>query len=561
MAYSTKDTLVEALEGKPTFDEGVKNKLAYYLSQDGVDVFDSVTGTLDGLEGIYIDKRKRGRPRNDSRKEQYNNSLSKEALREDMKEKARKIDRINPKPTEEQKKFQDINADLREVEWDMADLPDSRNDAMSMLADIDNLRDEAGIDKLDDSFPSYAEYRNLWNGYYKLKKESRELLDAIKNYIENKDLKKAKEIIISLKDNINEMNGRYGKVIDSYEKLCSELMSIADSRDDWRGSSNPASTETMKNGFGMIEGEDGKKYEKRMRSLGRWKDIPKTITGIDDRIAQTERRWRSVAGISPDEFKVIKENWQKSWRALSGKISVASNMKISDLNGILEGRYGKKKRGRKPENEEDELMSDLGDRFVSSIGESCFSKDGEIRYGVLHTLNPVDGDNDVGGEYGQIVVRWKPQSVVATILFGNSLDMAAGSSNGMMPSLLSEPSPCSFAPENRTLIDMLKSSPCDLDLKKVCDLADVPYVEVQMHGSGGYKAEDIQSISFGSEDDYLNVSAMGDTIVEEFGIPLYIGGKPIEDEEGEEERSQEEHGSENNEHYVQGDGEDGSRDS
>lgn len=531
MAESIRDTLLDGLRDTPekdVADESVKDMLVGSL--ESAEVYDALTDNLLGLEGVEEEKRRRGRPRKDSASipQTDRRSMSYAAVRESQKEKARKSDRLNPQPTEELKEVQEVQADLRELDWDMADLPDSRNDAISMIADIDNLREEAGLKKLDDTFLPYAEYRQVWNDYYAIKKESKEWLEAVKQYVGARDLKKAKELMESLKGNIKRMNDGYGKVYEAYEKVCAELMSIAETRDDWRGSQSPMALEVMKQGFGMMDGENGKRYIKRMRSIGRSREIPRTIKDIDNRVAQAERRWRSIAGISPDEFRTIKENWQKSIRGLSGKVAIATNMKIIDLNRILEGRYGEKKRGRKPDRREDEIISSKGADIIRKIDNECFGRDGSLMYGCLHTLSPVDGDNEIGGAYGKIVVRWKPQSAVATMLLGNSLDIAAGSGNGMAPSLFTEASPCSFAPENKDLIEMLRATAIDLELSKLCEIARVSYVELQLHGEDKYKAEDIESISFGSEDDYMNVSSIGEAIIEEFGIPLYICERPME---------------------------------
>lgn len=539
MAESTRDSLLKALgETEHTaMDEDVRNLLVYSLNPEESDVFDAMAGDFSGMEGLDGVKRKRGRPRKEEQPptNELQKGVSRAALRAFQKEQARKKDRLNPQPTEELQKIQDVNADLREAEWDMADLPDSRNDALAMLADIDNLRKEARIDKLDDSFPFYAEYRSVWNGYYAIKNEAKELLEAVKVYVGNRDMKKAEETLISLKDDIKKMEDGYKGVREAYEKVCDALMSIADTRDDWRGMADPAATETARYGFGLMDGENGKRYMKRMRAVGRGSDIPKIIKGIDDRIVQAERRWRSIAGVSPTELKTIRENWQKSFRTLYSKVAVATNMKITDLNRLLEGRYTEKQRGHKPEGEKNGILSENGEAFVSHIGETCFGADGQVNYGCLHSIVPTEGDNDIGDAYGRVVVRWKPESVVATILFGNSIDIAAGSSNGMMPSLITDPSPCSFAPENRTMIETFRAEVMDLDLKKICEMTHVPYIEVQMHSKEGFKVEDIESISFGSEDDYMNVSAMGDAVIEEFKIPLFIKATPVDEDEGEEE--------------------------
>lgn len=527
-----KEALLYALEGGRMGDrkteEAVRNLLVYSLMPDEVNVFDAMTGNLEGIEGV---KGKRGRPR---KEEVGKESLTRAALRAEQKERARKQDRLNPQPTEELQKVQELNAELREAEWDMADLPDSREDALTMIADIDNLREEAGLEKLDDMFEPYAQYRRIWNEYYGIKKEAKELLEAVKEYMGNRDMKKAEEMLITLKKDIKRLNEGYKGVKEAYEEVCKELMSIAESRDKWGGEGNSGASAAMLMGFGMMEGEDGKKYQKRMKGLGRGSEIPKTIKRIDDRVIEAERRWRSIAGASPTELKEIRDNWQKSLRTLAGKVSIASNMRIADLNRLIEGRRGEKKRGRKAQAEKERkggMLSTGAEKFIDRIGEECFGGDGEIRYGCLHTLSPAKGDNDTGSAYGRIVVRWKPQSAVATFLLGSTLDIASGSDNGMMPSLLSEASPCSFAPENRTMVETFRAGAVELDMKKLCEAAKVPYVELQLHGGEDkYRAQDIESISFGSEEDMRNLSVMAASIVNEFKIPLYIEEKKVEDE-------------------------------
>ena len=537
MTNSAKESLIEALESNQvkadSNDESLKEVLVKILSPEEAEVYDAMPVNLYGLEGVEAEKRKRGRPKKASEEtvKAAKGSLAHEALRTAQKNRARKLDRLNPQPTEELQKVQNINADLREVEWDMSDLPDSKDDAMTMLSDIDNLREEAGLDKLDDSFVPYAEYRSLWNGYHEIKKESEELLKAIKTYLGDRDTKKAEELLYTLKKNIKKMNDGYGAVKESYDNVCTALTSIAETRDEWRGLNNPAETEESKYGFGMMDGENGARYKKRMRKIGRWKEIPRTIRNIDEIVRHAEMRWRSIAGISPASFNTIKENWQKSIRKLSSKISLASNVKISDLNRILEGRYWKKKRGRDPYNEEQSIISSNGETILNKIDTECFGEDGSIRYGCLHTINPIAGDNDLGGAYGNIVIRWKPKSTVATFLCGNSLDIAVGSSRGIMPSLYSSPSPCSFDPENRKMIEIFADGEKDLDIKTLCELSKSPYIELQFHGEGKYNSEDIESISFGSEDDYMNVSAIGDSVIEEYGIPIFICDKLIEEED------------------------------
>ena len=165
MAYGTKEALIDELckssEVNHTANgDTVRDILVESLTKESVDVFDSVSNyKLYGLYDVASEKRKRGRPRKESRDDVGDNgkSICHDAVLNDKKEKARKLDRMNPQPTEELQKIQDLNAELREVEWDMSDLPDRKNDAMSMIADIDNLRDEAGIERLDDSFKTYAE--------------------------------------------------------------------------------------------------------------------------------------------------------------------------------------------------------------------------------------------------------------------------------------------------------------------------------------------------------------------------------------------------------------------
>ena len=499
--YSWMDRQIAA--EKSVMDHGIKDALAYSLESGDVTVFDSMPTIRDDIFG----KRKRGRPRKEEETSGKNEGFAENALKEERKEKARKLDRLNPQPTERMKHLQEIEVSLREIGWEAEDSLKSRDEIEAMISDIDSLRREAGMKKIDESFDPYGRFRRASIEYIEKKKTFRKYFDAAKESIEKQEDRKADELVASLKDDPKELKDAYQKVVDSYGQLCDALIAIIDTN---RGGGDKVEavgvSEVSKVGFGLIEGENLESYSKRMKSIGRAKDIPSTIRDIDEKTDKTERQWRSVAGISIDEFDTVKENWKRSVQGFMRKCGLASNMKIAEANRLVGG-------GRElPDNEN-------GDGIIASNGNPVKQ---DIKYGCLHSITPTKKDNEIGDPYGFIVVRWKPNCVVATMTFGDSIDIENSESTFESPCLVTDASPCCFNPLKQDVVNDLKKGTIDIGIETVGKMFGIPYVELQFHGKGWYKPESVESISFWCEDDLKNLSQSAVEQIVKNKIPVFI---------------------------------------
>ena len=508
MAKEIKDVLVDALEQANKDGTSMKEYLSNCLGGNDKEVQD---------EGFF--KRKRGRPRkDDTTSYEDRSSLVAGAILEDRKAKARMQDRLNPGATKEEKKYISINADLREIGWDLEVCPGTDSDFKEMDSDIAVLKKEAdiknGADSDEISEPETI-YKEACKTFYQLKYDTVTYYNRAKEYLVQKELHKAEELVDFLKDKPKKIIKSYETVEDAYDKLCRAICDVSERDRRGKGAEDPDSWEVEKNGFGMMDGEDYKTYAKRMRSIGRGKDIPKTIRKIDEEVINTERRWRSVAGISQSDFDIVKINFQKTMNRIIPECCIGSNVKISALNRILS--YG----------------LNFGER--------------DIAFGCLQPMNPFSQSVLLGGQYGDIVVVWKPYCAVATMTFGDSVFLGIDGRNYIAPSFLTSPSPCSYNPECRELTEKLKHSELELGLDELCDLAKTSYLELQLHGdSEDYGMEAVDRIVFSNEFQICNISWEALAAIGEEDIPLYVkdrkvkisNGQIVSDEDEEEDEQE-----------------------
>ena len=540
---NAREALLDALgtsEDKPTMDELVRDFLVGSLMSDAVEVFDSIDG-----------ERKRGRPRKETivngevcraadPSKCWKHGHVKESLSEKRKERARKMDRINPQPTRDLEKELDLAKDLREIGWDIEDAPDNKTDTENMVSDLDNLRREAKMKKLDESFKPFADYRKKWKEYEEFKKDAVQLHKTAETAMRRHRPDMAEEMLKSLRKRPDEIRGKYQEVLDSYNDLCDALCDILDRDGNSSGNKDPNALEVEKNGYGMMDGENFKSYQKRIKSLGRGKEIPETIKRIDEIVAQTERRWRSVAGITKDDFDIVKANFKKTFSNLMKRCSLASNISIVGLNGVLEDhlktQHDLTKKGKRFDDgnfSHNAIIGGNEDMPRYKFTRKCFGTERGLKeskyekYGCLHNISPVKDDNLMGGQYGHNIIRWKPHKSVATMTFTDSLCLARDGLNYVNPCLVTDPSPCCFNPENQDIIDALKRRSLNVGLDSICNMTGTPYVELQLHGEDQYDADAIESISFGSRADVANLSAQARAKIAEYRIPCFLEDKPI----------------------------------
>lgn len=503
--YSWMDKMSAAQ--KSVIDEGIKDALAYSLSSGDISVFDSMPKIRDDIFG----KRKRGRPKKEEDNVFKREGFAEGILREEKKERERKLDRLNPQPTEKLKHLQELKVKLREIGFEVEGSLKSRDEIEAMLSDIDSLRKEAGLKKIDQNFVPYGNFRNAAIDYIGKKNDFNAYMESAKECIEKNEERRADELIAAIKDEPKTLKESYQKIIDSYSDLCNALTAIIERKagnEDFYANIS----EVVKAGNGLIDGEDFKAYSKRMKSLSKSREIPKTIKDTEDKIERTEKQWRSVAGISIDEFEKVKENWKRSISLLMRKSSIASNMKIYEVNTLIGG--GDKNSSKRV----------ITDGVISDHSE--YFKD-DIKYGCLHSITPTRRDNEIGDSFGEIVVRWKPHCVVATMTFGDSLDIESSETTFETPCLVSDASPCCFNPLKQDAVNKLKDGILDIGLESVRSIFGIPYIELQLHGEGWYKPESVASISFDCEDDIRNLSQSSIEQIIKNNIPVYIKDEKV----------------------------------
>lgn len=500
MAKEVKSILVESLEEA--------NKNGTPMNEYLADCLLSEYGKTTLDEGFF--KRKRGRPRKDSDllSDLPEWKYSRAAMLEEKKAKARMLDRINPGATKEEQQKISYNAELREIGWDLEECPGKEKDLKELEEDLSVLRKEAG-EKDSGGIAEQVEFEKSCKDFKDLKEEVLLYYGKAKEYLGKKDFRRVEELVSYLKTKPKELSQKYDDIVERYDALCERLCAIADSDRGGRGASNPDSLEVEKQGFGMMDGEDFEEYSKRMRKIGRGKEIPKTIQGIDRIVESTERRWRSIAGVSLSDFETIKANWQKTIRRVNGKSFMSSCMKIDGLNRLLSDGL------------------DMGEY--------------DVGHGVLQPMNPFGNKEVMGSQYGDIIVKWKPYSVVATMSFEDSLVIGREGYNYVCQSFITSPSPCSFNPENKDLVFRLRNEVLDCGVEEVCEMAEMPYCELQFHGdSEDYNAEAVESIMFSSEYEVCNLTEESLIAIQDNNITLFVRDEPIIIKDGKIEKANQE---------------------
>ena len=159
--------------------------------------------------------------------------------------------------------------------------------------------------------------------------------------------------------------------------------------------------------------------------------------------------------------------------------------------------------------------------------------DYDVGYGILQPMNPFRASVTMGGQYGEIIMKWRPYKVVSTMSFADSISIGRGGYNFVCASFLTSPSPCSFDPENKALLIRLRDEVMDASIEELCDMTDMPYCELQLHGdTEDYNAEAVESIMFSSEYEVCNLSTEALKAISDNGITLFVKDAPISIEDG-----------------------------
>ena len=500
----------------------------------------------------YVDeppKRRRGRPRKDEKREDDERrtpfGFGRRAKRELNEEQAQKGRRLNPKAEVKEKRLEELNDRLsRLMSEGLDDYPMVRAEEDELATDLRVLAAELGDAVTIKGLPETKAYEKAFSDYRALCKDTDAKIKAVKGLLKmskEADFADAEEIIEELGGRQEEIEAAYKKIYDTHDNLSSVLCERIEGS-MYGEKADKGGSEDDRRQFAPLHGEDGKAYMKRMKENGREKEIPATIRNIDRQVERAERRWQRIAALSPDEMETVKRNWKKTIDNLMLRSSLATNIGPMGLEGVLTGhlksQHDLTKKGKRFEGENEGAAFGIiggredGPRYRftrNQFGtEKGLSEDEYEKYGCMHSKTPVKDDNFTGGQYGRNVIRWKPESVVATFFCGDSLCLQRDDLNYCNCSLLSNPSPASFNPANSALIDELRKGPMAVGLEGLNHYNNSPYIELQFHGKDNMGANAIESISFGNEDDARNLSPAAIAAIHDNGILVYLRDKEVD---------------------------------
>lgn len=449
------------------------------------------------------------------------------ALRELETEREKDEHTLNPQPNETKRRQAELGFRLKYLKESLEDEPLTDEEEETMQEDIRSLREEAQMEE-EEVLTSERIYREALEAYHNLFEDSDRRYEEIEHLLEEKELEDAEKRLKELETRKAEAKKLYALITKAYEQCASALLLIAEEVNR----KGEAKGDSSGDGAGMRYGEDVGEYAQR---VGEDK-VPDTMQKVDEAVGRAEAQWQRIASLSPEEMRTIKRNWKKTIANVLERSSVGSNMLIDSLERLLTGGGNVvgtlRNEDAKELREESPLMPQnrfLANQFaIEEREEGVRAGNAAICYACLHSKLPRKGDEGIGGKWGNIVVRWKPESIVGTFFCGNSLVLCFDEITYCRCSLLTSPSPCSFSPDNAKLIEMLKESPLDVGVKGLMKVAEAPYIEVQLHGMGARgDAKKIESISFETELDIANLSAEATAKIAELGIRVYVGDEEM----------------------------------
>ncbi len=448
----------------------------------------------------------------------------------------RKRSRIDPEPTSAKRRQRELLVRLQDAAIAIEDGGDSF-DVEAVKSDLERLCKEAGVKDVK-SFRNNAEYERLVKACKEAEETAAKEVSLAKKRLEEMEFTDIEDTIARIEDRGRQLDEMRGSAIEALKALYGEICDRVDNTE--RGAKRGGVTDYGKLQKAPLIGENSKAYQARMRKLGRASEVPETIKGLDEVIEVAERRWQRVASLSPEDFATVKANWRKTVFNLMNRASIATNMYFSDLNDLFEGHLSSRnelplsKRGKKKGPSIFKVIGNTGrsalDRFTANTfgTKKTLSDEEHEKYGVLHTRFPSESDKAIGAQFGRNVVRWKPESVVATMFCGDSICHGISGWDYQACPLVSDPSPVSFDPGSLNTIEELRKGPLNLGLISLCRQLRVPYIELQLHGNEAPTVDDIESVSFLLEEDFQMLSNEAVETIKELGIEVYLGGERME---------------------------------
>lgn len=460
--------------------------------------------------------------------------LTARATKELALEKARDRARLSPKPTHEGQALEEARLQLAELRILLDDKPIERDELASMENDINALRTEAG-GKYTENLKEWVAFNEALTAYKALTATARSGLREASVALSAEDLDDFGEAIEKLTDLDKAIEKAAEALRKAYEALSVNL------ENEIAYAERHQSGEALETGemllMGFNPGETGAMFKARLVKVDLADEFPPTLEKIDEVVEEAERRWQMVATMSPWEMENIKKNFYRTMTALFERSAFATNMDIGTLDTLLREGEWRKTTPFDPRGMGGKMVKSGygGNHAWRRFTELQFKTDERLsmrfweKYGLLHSELPSESDTDLGGEYGDIVVRWHKPSVATTFFCGNSLCLQRNSLNYCACSLTSLPSPCSFSPECKKLIDALKRGPLtDITLDEFQEMLRIPYVELQFHGANSQTLDAMDSVSFATKDEVRALTAKAVERLAWLNVDVYIGGRPAD---------------------------------
>lgn len=445
------------------------------------------------------------------------------------REQEKRKERLDPRASPEDRKLAECASVLRDYQVALESMPLSDEEEKDLVSDLDNLCEEVEDRKAKELRENF---KAAISSYHELADKTQHQLEKGEKMLEQQDVGDLEELFEELATRGKELDEAYKAIrmahLDAADALCAQIEYETKGKDGKDGYTSPEPDRAQM--MGLLDGETGGAYKRRMGRL-----TPRTLETIDERVAHAERRWQRIAALSPDEMEVVKKNWRKTFDNLLSRSAFATNVTVSVLERLLLSATEKRGRGRpKKDKTPNTYAAILGEnengareRFTQNqftTPDNTLSKNDYERYGSLNTKAPTDSGRFIGSQYGDVVIRWKKSGVCATFFCGDSLCLLKDSLAESNCSLVSTPSPCSFSPEDKAFIYLLKERVLDIGVEDLMSLLRIPMVELQYHG--GLDPAAIDSIAFPDKTNVSALSAKALETIKSLGVDCYIGLEP-----------------------------------
>ena len=399
--------------------------------------------------------------------------------------------------------------------------------------ELDSLRKEAGLRSLS-KVDGYKAMRDAEKEFDSVKSEYEKLLDDYDAASDADDYRRMSELGDKIHKQMEKCSAASDKLKTARENVKASLIKKAkDVRERLR-----ASLPDKFKVWGLRPGESAADYMNRMKKMGLGDEIPETIKNMQKRIDSAEENMRNAYKYTEEQWKTIKDNLKKSWEYTMSVSSLGCNMDAETINlffdSWLKSQHELGPKGTRIRDSHAHYVFTIGDenscryrltRNFFGTKKGMDEKHYE-KYGNLKDKKPHRGDFEAGRGYGENVIRFRSDSVVATVTGDDSL--SAASHNDYRAPLVTDISPTFIWRRRNDLLKTLLTDSVRWDVNRWRQEQFSSYLELQFHGAERPRPEDVESINFSSESELKVLNAKSREMIKKLGIKIYLNGKERE---------------------------------